>query len=54
MIWYKEGRKAFILGHKYEPPDNVVLKSAYCEGYQDELNSIWPEEDQVLSTIFGL
>ena len=54
MIWYKQGRYAFILGHKYEPPDNVVLRRAYCEGYQDELNGVWPEDDKVVATIFGL
>lgn len=54
LIWYKEGRMAFILGRNYEPPDNVLLRRSYAEGWQDEINGVWPEDQEVLSSIFGV
>ena len=54
LSWYKEGRSAFILGARYEPPDNAILRLAYAEGWGDEIQGIYPSDEEVIARIFAV
>ena len=50
--WYKQGRYAFQLGRRYEPPDDMVLRKCYAAGWEDEINDHYPEGDHALDGVY--
>lgn len=51
LIWYKQGAYAFELGAIYEPPDNVLLRRAYAEGWADEIQGRYPSDEEIIRTL---
>lgn len=54
LAWYRQGRLDFSLGRRYEPPDNAILRLSYCIGWEDDLNCLYPNDQEVLLSIFGV
>lgn len=54
LIWYKRGKTDWIMGRHYEPPDHSTLRRAYSEGWSDEIQGLYPDDEEVLLAIFGV
>lgn len=52
LLWihYKSGARAMSQGWAFEPPDNILLRQAYVEGWQDMINNRYPTKEEFLST----
>ncbi len=49
--WYSEGRRAWDSGGEYDPPLFGIQMTAYAHGYEDALQCIWPEEEDVYRSV---
>ena len=50
LRYYKEGSKAMKRGAKFSPPDHPDLRSAYAEGWEDELQGTTRTDEEVLES----
>ena len=50
LKYYREGSKAMKRGSTFSPPDHPDLRTAYAEGYEDELQGTVRTDDEVLES----